>query len=191
MTTNTFKINNYLTLKLENNKSIIYVNNKKFIQCKYLLLNNQVYEAEIRKHNTNIDRIAESLDNSLEIPEENEFQIPVETEFWAHCSNLQAWADNGYDTQILHSNLAFPLLKRLTEVGDTLAKEVFKKEIIERFRDGNQLSVMTFLVKEGYLDYLSWDESTSLYEELDFETFKQLKARLKVISEEVKDNFLI
>ena len=191
MTTNTFKINNYLTLKLENNKSIIYVNNKKFIQCKYLLLNNQVYEADVRNHNTNIDRIAESLDNSLEIPEENEFQIPVETEFWAHCSNLQAWADNGYDTQILHSNLAFPLLKRLTEVGDTLAKEVFKKEIIERFRDGNQLSVMTFLVKEGYLDYLSWDESTSLYEELDFETFKQLKARLKVISEEVKDNFLI
>ena len=191
MTTNTFEINNYLTLKLENNKSIIYVNNKKFIQCKYLLLNNQVYEAEVRKHNTNIDRIAESLDNSLEIPEENEFQIPVETEFWAHCSNLQAWADNGYDTQILHSNLAFPLLKRLTEVGDTLAKEVFKKEIIERFRDGNQLSVMTFLVKEGYLDYLSWDESTSLYEELDFETFKQLKDRLKVMSEEVKDNFLI
>ena len=191
MTTNTFEINNYLTLKLENNKSIIYVNNKKFIQCKYLLLNNQAYKAEVKKHNTNIDRIAESLDNSLEIPEENEFQIPVETEFWAHCSNLQAWADNGYDTQILHSNLAFPLLKRLTEVGDPLAKEVFKKEIIERFRDGNQLSVMTFLVKEGYLDYLSWDESTSLYEELDFETFKQLKDQLKVMSEEVKNNFLI
>ena len=34
----TFKINDYLTLRLENNESIIYVKGKKFRQCKYLLL---------------------------------------------------------------------------------------------------------------------------------------------------------
>lgn len=34
-----FVINKYLTLKLIGNKTYIYVNNKKFIQCKLLLMN--------------------------------------------------------------------------------------------------------------------------------------------------------
>ena len=31
-----YKINEFLTLKLENGKTVIYVKGKKFIQCKYL-----------------------------------------------------------------------------------------------------------------------------------------------------------
>ena len=34
-----FKINNYLSLRWEEGKTNIYVNNKLFRQCKYLLLN--------------------------------------------------------------------------------------------------------------------------------------------------------
>jgi len=34
-----FKINDFLTLKLQNNRTNIYVKNRKFIQCMYLLLN--------------------------------------------------------------------------------------------------------------------------------------------------------
>jgi len=33
-----FVVNDYLSLRLENGKTNIYVNNKKFIQCKYILL---------------------------------------------------------------------------------------------------------------------------------------------------------
>ena len=33
-----FKVNEYLTLKLENDETIIYVAGKRFMQCKYLLL---------------------------------------------------------------------------------------------------------------------------------------------------------
>ena len=34
-----FKINNFMRLKLENRRTIIYVNNRPFRQCMYLLLN--------------------------------------------------------------------------------------------------------------------------------------------------------
>ncbi len=34
-----YKINEFLSVKLENNKTYIYVQGKKFLQCKYLLLN--------------------------------------------------------------------------------------------------------------------------------------------------------
>ncbi|MFX1237046.1 MAG: hypothetical protein ACFFAS_03805 [Promethearchaeota archaeon] len=50
--------------------------------------------------------------------------IPPETEFLVHCSNLQAWVEHGYDARLIHSNLAFPLLKRLCEVGDPQAKRM-------------------------------------------------------------------
>ncbi len=51
--------------------------------------------------------------------------LPIK-EFWGHCSNLQAWAEYGYDTRLLHPNLAFPLLEKLATVGDPIAKKVFK-----------------------------------------------------------------
>ncbi|MFW9874266.1 MAG: hypothetical protein ACFFG0_14265, partial [Candidatus Thorarchaeota archaeon] len=41
-----FKINHYLKLKLEGSKTNIYVNNRRFIQCMYLLLNIPVSKIE-------------------------------------------------------------------------------------------------------------------------------------------------
>lgn len=62
--------------------------------------------------------------------------ITPEEEFWGHCSNLQAWVENNYDTRLLHSNIAFPLLKKLTEAGDPNTNKVFKEEIARRFESG-------------------------------------------------------
>jgi len=46
-----FLVNNYLSLRLENGKTIIYINEQEFIQCKYLLvdipLHNKVNEEMI------------------------------------------------------------------------------------------------------------------------------------------------
>ncbi|MFX1257954.1 MAG: leucine-rich repeat domain-containing protein, partial [Promethearchaeota archaeon] len=102
-------------------------------------------------------------------------KISPETEFWGHCSNLQAWTENEYDTRLLHSNLAFPLLKKLTESGDPLAKKVFKEEIAKRFMKGH-LSVSTYLIKEGYLFYLSKEEFESI---LDSKAFSELEPNNK------------
>ncbi len=76
-----------------------------------------------------------------------------EEEFKGHCSNLQVWVENNYDTCLLHKNLAFPLLKKLSSVGDPVAKEVLVQEIVERFKS-KSTSVQTFLIQQGFLSFL-------------------------------------
>ncbi len=186
-----FEINDLLKLKLEDNKTIIYVNDVKIIQCKYLLLNGLNFVREIKENNLEkltIDAQSENLNHSLELINEHESDIPSEVEFWAHSSNLQAWYEHSYNTQLLHSNLAFPLLRKLTQAGDEIAKQMFKKEIIKRFRNGN-LNVMVFLIIEGFLDELDIEESDDLFQELDFETHKKLQKHLR--ETEKKNTFIL
>ena len=163
-----FTISEFLTLKLEDSKTYIYVKDKKFIQCKRLVIN--IIKQDIPRYDDidSIDEAVEEFKLSLwqsRIVEgpmaklssiQNETITP-EQEFWGHCSNLQTWYEHDYDTRLLHSNLAFPLLKRLTEAGDPLAKKVFKNEIIKRI-EGKHTSVVEFLLVEGYLKYLNKEE---------------------------------
>ena len=189
-----FKINDYISLRLEEDRTNVYINDMKIIQCKYLLLQDTndnfiVYNKDF----LSIDRLAEKLDKSLEFNDSidtQNYQIDSEVEFWAHCSNIQAWAENNYDTQMLHANLSFPLLKKLTIAGDPLAKEVFKMEILKRFKSGD-LNVMTFLIKEGYLDYFEWEEYDLLFENIDFDTRKELKQRVRETRKTPKETFII
>ena len=110
-----FQINPLITLKIEGDKTQIYVGGIKFRQCKYLFLINP--NETIGDYITSIDEAAENFDSKLEGEEisPSDLQISPREEFMAHCSNLQAWAEHGYDTRLLHNNLAFPLLKKLTE----------------------------------------------------------------------------
>ncbi|MFX0012812.1 MAG: hypothetical protein ACFE9R_21045 [Candidatus Hermodarchaeota archaeon] len=110
-----FKINQYLTLKLEGNRTNIYVNEELFQQCKFLLLEIPIEKISSFDEIESIDEASEKLDRSLEQPREGSPRIPPETEFWGHCSNMQVWAENDYDTRLLHSNLAFPLLEKLNK----------------------------------------------------------------------------
>jgi hypothetical protein len=186
-----FEISDLLKLKLENNKTIIYVNDLKIIQCKYLLLNEFSFINETEEVDSNrlsIDTQSKNLNHSLELIDEDKSEITPEVEFWAHSSNLQAWYEHSYNTQLLHSNLAFPLLRKLSQAGDSVAKQVFKQEILKRFREGN-LTVMVFLIKEGYLDELGIEESDDLYQELDLETYKTLQKRLRESPK--KDTFIL
>ena len=126
---NEFKIDDYITLKLEENKTIIYIAGERFRQCKFLLLNIPVDKISSFNKIKSIDEAAEKLDGSLEEDDAYFYDIPPETEFWGHCSNLQVWVEQKYNSRLLHRNLAFPLLKKLTEARDPLAKGVFKEEI--------------------------------------------------------------
>jgi len=152
-----FKINEYIKLRLEGDRTNIYVKNRIFTQCMYLLLNIPVNK--VRKYDDidSIDEAAETLNRSMEGGGRGVYHIDPEEEFMGHCSNMQAWAENDYDTRILHRNLAFPLLKRLSDVGDPLAKNRIKEEIVLRYSSGHE-TVMTFLADNGYLKYLSRDE---------------------------------
>lgn len=153
-----FIVNDFLTLRLEYGITNIYLKGKLFRQCKFLLLN-KLHADEIEEflgEFSSVDEEIEKFDRSLE-QEESNGKIPPETEFWAHCSNLQVWAENEYDTRLLHSNLAFPLLKKLSDEGDLIAKRSFKEEIAKRIESGVP-SVINFLKENEYLQYLSKEE---------------------------------
>ena len=156
-----FKVNEFITLKLERGdlslESVIYVADERFRQCKYLLLNIPINKISSFDEIDSIDEAASKLDRSQERNEYFKRKIPPEVEFWGHCSNLQMWAEHYYDTRLLHSNLAFPLLKKLAEVGDPIAKRAFREEIAKRLASGF-LPVIEFLTEENYLKYLTHEE---------------------------------
>jgi len=169
-----FKINSFMRLKLENRRTIIYVNNRPFRQCMYLLLNIPIDKIKDYDKINSIDEAASKLDRKME---RNHNLIPPETEFWGHCSNLQAWANNNYDTRILHRNLAFPLLKALADAGDPMAKSRFKEEIAIRYATGHP-SVVSFLTQNGYLYYLSEAEFESVLVDIDFPTIDEYSRKI-------------
>jgi len=180
-----FKVNDHITLKLKKKKTIVYIDGEEFQQCKYLLLTFPVRKIDLLDEVKSIDDAAEMLDKSLERRQEGngvlqrKSKIPPEMEFWAHCSNLQAWAENDYDTRLLHSNLAFPLLKALTRVGDGKAKKIFKEEIVERYNSGCK-NVREFLRRRKYLDYLSRNEFLCLLDDpVEIEVISNLEKSLK------------
>ncbi len=95
-----FKVNEYLTLKLEEGKTNIYIKNEVFNQCKHLKIKEL--------------RTLESV------------TITPEIDFWGHCSVLQAWAENDYSFDLLNKHYAFLLLKKLRRAGDFLAMKILK-----------------------------------------------------------------
>jgi len=175
----TFKINKYITLKLEHRSINIYVNGRIFNQCKYLLIN--IPKGKVKEYDTieSIDEAAEisRLNNALEggggFATRKKYSITPETEFWGHCSNLQAWVESGYDTRLLHRNLAFPLLQRLAEVGDPQANKIFKEEIIKRLLSGYP-SVITYLSTMGYLEYITEEDYNVIFEDAKFKLIENL-----------------
>ena len=98
-----FKVNDYISLRFEEEKTVIYVDGKKFRQCINLLLEIPVDDIRELDQIDSIDEAAEILYKSTE-DEDFPMIIPAKVEFWGHCSNLQVWSENNYDTRILHSN---------------------------------------------------------------------------------------
>ena len=157
-----FRINEYLELRLEDGNTNIYVDGIFYNYCKYLLLNLPLEKVDLYESVESIDEMESLLDHSLEPREDRkEMYIPPHVEFWGHCSNLQAWFEYDYDTRLIHRNLAFRLLKELTEAGDMKASMVFKKEIAARL-ESRYLPVIIYLLEEGYLEYLTYDEIAAI-----------------------------
>ncbi len=151
-----FKVNEYISLKLENNDTVLYLNRERFRQCSHVLTT--INANEIEKVN-----LLESVDEIKQISEKNfPVKISPEVKYFVHCSNLQAWAENNYDTRMLHSNLSFLLLRKLYEIGDPLAKKYFKEEIYKRLESGYE-NVIIYLIQNQYLSYFDRAELHSLF----------------------------
>ncbi len=176
---NEYRVNKYLKLRFENGRTFIYVNDRRFRQCMYLLMNISTNKVETYDGIGSIDEAAERLDRSHE---GHPTLIEPRTEFWGHCSNIQAWAENDYDTRLLHRNLAFPLLKKLVEAGDPKAKRVFKEEIAIRLSSRHP-TVFSFLYQQGYLKYLDLNELESIFEEIEEAELPMITQTAKALNE--------
>lgn len=156
-----FKINDLVDLRLINNRTYIYINNKPLTICTYLLMNIPVDRIQDYDYIESIDEAAEILDRSVEHSFRIRRLISPEEEFIGHCSNIQAFFENGLNTDILHSNIAFPLLKELVKLEYEPARRVFKEEIARRYNEGT-INSKRFLHLQGYLNFLNEDEKTAL-----------------------------
>lgn len=157
-----FRINDLITLKFEYGQTNIYLDNKLFRQCKFLLLEIPVDKVSSFDELGSIDEVAERLDKSME---KTSVGIPAEVKFWAHCSNLQVWVENNYNTVLLHSNLSFPLLRELCKLGDLIAKELFKEEVAKRMSSG-YVPVVRYLLVEDYLESFDQIELEVIFQQL-------------------------
>lgn len=154
-----YRINSFISLKLEDGITNIYIKGKKVRTCKHLLLKGAV---DIEGDINSIDDIIEATRKQKEV----EYSIDPETEFWGHCSYLQVWAEHNYDTNLLNDNLAFSLLFKLFEAGEPQAKKVYKEEIIKRSTTGYLPSFLSiFLAQRGYfLRIFNDQEKTEIME---------------------------
>jgi len=176
-----FRVNKHITLKLENNKTNIYIDEKLFRHCKFLFLN---IDEKGRKIKGNIHTPAQSIDDIegyydlSNAPRMDEGGIPAivlppEDEFWGHCSNLEVWAENKYDSLLLSRDLAFPLLRELCKVGDLIAIEQYKSEIKKRFLSHNP-NVMIYLFEGLYIRNLKNEGITEILKKVNFSFLRQL-----------------
>jgi len=183
-----FKVNDYLTLKLEKGKTNIYINNEKFILCKSLILEVPIDDTVLLGELESIDEFSDNFKNSVGSHQSRSQKIPSEVEFWGHCSNMQMWVEHNYNTNLLHSNIAFPLLKRLTEAGDLIAQKVFKDEIIKRIQS-EYIPTVIYLITSNFLDFFSQEEFEVLIEDIKNHEYLLEKKTLDLIYS-FKDKYL-
>ncbi len=61
-----FKVNEFITLKLVDNKTEIFIKNQMFRQCKFLLITIPIEQIDTYNELESIEEAAEKLDKSLE-----------------------------------------------------------------------------------------------------------------------------
>jgi len=85
-----FKINDFVSLKLENNETVIYVKENKFSICKHLVLNIPIDKISSFNEIQSIDEASDRITRQRIV-------IPPETEFWGHCSvrHEAVWLNTG------------------------------------------------------------------------------------------------
>ncbi|MFW9948048.1 MAG: hypothetical protein ACFFDX_14585, partial [Candidatus Odinarchaeota archaeon] len=168
-----YEINDFITVGIKKRKTMIFIVGRPFHQCMRLLINIPVDQVEKYDEIESIDEVASHIKDNFEETTTPYYITPFQ-EFRGHCSNLQVWYENEYDTRFLRSNLSFPLLQELYEVGDPIAINVFKKEIVDRFKSGYPSTVL-FLLENNYLDYLTNEEKLSYFANFDISSLDRLR----------------
>ena len=122
-------VNEFISLKLEGSMTEIYINDKPFQHCKYLLIS---IPSEEREDFDGYDTMDEIIEAAGKEADGMATELTIEEEFWGHCSNIQTWVENHYDYRILDTKLSIPIIlkimKSLTKKG---GKEKFRNFFME------------------------------------------------------------
>ncbi len=76
-------------MKLEKNRTNIYIDGKLFNSCFYLLLNFPIKTITSLKDIESVDEARDRLDAPFEYHGYKDLVLDPEIEFWGHCSNFQ------------------------------------------------------------------------------------------------------
>ena len=154
-----FVVNEYISLRLMFSKTLIYVCDELFLTCQKVAISIAPTEFDEYANFNDIDDII-SFYKSQTTVEEQQISMTSEEEFWGHCSNLQAWVENDYITNVLSKNISFPLLKELYHRGIKHFTPIFKRELIERIRTGGTKALLYFIsdTEYNYLQHLTEDD---------------------------------
>jgi len=154
-----YKVNNFIELKLKEDKTVIYIAGKEFRLCKSLVI--QIPRGLLSEdlEFQSIDDFINSIDNDKTYYniDDHKIYISPEEEFWVHCSSFEAWVKFNYDTRLMDSQLAFPILRQLAINGDSKAEIIFREEILKRFKHGSY-QTQKYLMIEGYLANFTTEE---------------------------------
>ncbi len=139
------EVNDYIAICLEYNKILINIQGEIFQELEYSFLDKIINENKDQLEEAKIQgKISE---NNHKIDSENK-------NFIKFVRILKLWIQNNYDTDLLLYDFSFPLLKKLVEVGDPLAKKVFIHEILKNLWGADPL-VVRYLIKEKYDNYVA------------------------------------
>ncbi len=137
----TFTVNEFIKLELIDNETRILVNDEHFHQCKYLLLSIPLGSAKWERFESMDDIIYATNKGKAE---QHALGLTPEEEFKGHCSNLQAWAENGYDYRLLDTKLSIPIIndvlisllkKHHNEKAFVYPKDFWKQKLRRFFYD--------------------------------------------------------
>lgn len=92
---------------------------------------------------------------SIDIVVKDELAISLsknpEVDFEKLCEKLKQFVDTSYNCTFLDSEIAFPLLKKLIEAGDVIAKWAYKREYINKISDLIHKSDIKYINELNYL----------------------------------------
>lgn len=153
--TKEFQVNEFISLKLIFSKSLIFIQDDLFMTCQKVALNILPGKVGMYDDFNNIDDVIDFYKSQT--PSGGEISITPEEEFWAHCSNMQAWVENDYNTCILSRYISFPILTELSNRGFQRFQRLLKEEIIYRIKEGGIKTIRYFIADTGenYLKYLT------------------------------------
>ncbi|MHA1683219.1 MAG: leucine-rich repeat domain-containing protein [Promethearchaeota archaeon] len=134
-----YNVSDLIELWLVVNDTFIIVDGKVLNMCKHLAI---TMDDAMLEATADLETIDDIISMAKKLVPEREMRRKVrelvsgEEEFWAHCSNVQAWYDMGYDMRVIDSRLGARILEAMSEAGDPNAKQIFQTQMRDRLEAG-------------------------------------------------------